>query len=147
MSGVPAVNCQMDDGSHTVAGNTGNAKVIHQLVVARCHLMAVYSGSHTISADLPNLCNPAAVQFFPVSLLDAFADGMGGSAFRQGRVFQQLFFFHLIVMDPDDLKYPAGQRAGLVKDHDLCLRKGLQIIRTFHQNAGVTGSSDPCKKA
>ena len=72
---------------------------------------------------------------------------MGGCAFRERRVLQELFPVHLIVVDFIYLEHTLRQRSGLVKYHISCLGQRLQIVGTFDQHSCIASSSDPGKKA
>ena len=146
MACVCPVDRHMDDGSRAVTGDIGNAQAIHQLVISRSHLLAVHPGDDTVSADLLNVRHPGAVNLPAVSPPQAPADGMGRGALRQGRILHQLFILHLAVVDAADLKHPLGQGARLVKDHDLRLGEGLQIVGTFDQDPRPAGPADPRKE-
>ena len=113
---VGPVHREMDDGAHAVAGNGLQPQPPHQLVVACGHWDAVHLGGDAVAADLLNVAHTVAVDGLAVGALEALADGVGGGTFRQRRVFQQLFVFHLAVVNAADLENALRQRAGLVKD-------------------------------
>ena len=80
MSRVLAVDRHMDDRSSAVA-------------------VTVFD------AQLFNIRHTAAVDLFPVGLLQTLADGVGGGAFSQRRIFQKLLLIHRTVMNGGNLKH------------------------------------------
>ena len=88
-------------------------------VVARRYIvMPSTLATDALAAELLNVRYAVAVDLPAVCFLQALADGMGGRALRQRRIFKQPFLLHLAVMDAVDLKDALRQRAGLVK-HDI----------------------------
>ena len=146
MSGVFAIDGHMDDGPHTVAGKIGNPQPVHQLIVSDGYLQTIHLGDDAVSADFLNVADTGAVNLFSVGPLQAFADGMGGSAFGQRRVFYQLFIADLAVMDGVHLENALGQCAGLIKHYNPGLGERFQIVGTFDQNPGLAGASDSGKE-
>ena len=147
MTGICPVDRHMDNRAYRMTINIRNPQLIHQLVIAGCHFRAVHSGNHAASADLLDICHPAAVNLFSIRFLQASADRMRRSAFRQSRVFDQFFIFQFIMMDAVDFKYTLSQRSRLIKYHNLRLGQRLQIIGAFHQNAGIAGPAYSREKA
>src|SRR5699024_8795381 len=147
MSRIVSADCHMDDGSCATAGLIGDSQMIHKLIITGGYRPAVYHCSHAVSADLLDLGNSGAVEFFSVSLLYAFAYRVGGGTFCKSGVFQKFFFLQFIVMNAVYFKDSLGQCACLVKDYDFCLRKCFKIVGTLYQNAFFAGAADACKKA
>ena len=146
MPGIDSVDNHMNNGSGMMAVFILHLQALHQLPVACRHHMAVYPCGHAVAADFLNIRHSGPVNGLSVRLLQAFADGMRGSALCKGRIFQQLFLFHLIVVNRIDFKDSFRQRTGLVKYHTSGPGHGLQIIGPFDQNSCIAGSSDSRKK-
>ena len=119
----------------------------HQLVVACGHWDAVHLGGDAVAADLLNVGDPAAVELPAAGPLEAFADGVGGGALRQGGVLQQLLPAHLVVVDAVDLEHAPGEGARLVKDHIAGLGQRLQIVGALDEHALPAGPAQTGKKA
>ena len=115
----------MDNGPRIVAVPVFNAQPLHELPVAAGHAVAVYRCGDTLAADLLNVRHPAPVQGLSVGGLQAFGNGMGGGAFRQGGVLQQPLLRQGIVVDRRHLENASGQGAGFVKDHRIHIGQGL----------------------
>ena len=147
VTGVLAVHGHVDDGADAVTVVVGDAKLRHELAVAGGNGYAVHHGGDAVAAELLHLRDAAAVDGPAVGLLQALADGVGGGAFGQRRVFQQLGLVHFIVMDGRDLEHAPGQGAGLVKHHALHLRQRFQIVGALDKDALLAGTSDTGKKA
>ena len=71
---------------------------------------------------------------------------MVGVAFRQGRQLQQPGFRNVVGMDGGHIEYALGQRAGLIKDHDLGTGQYFQIVAAFDQNAVPRGPADAAEE-
>ena len=67
----------MDDGARLMAVDPLHSQPVHELGITCCHFDAVHSGSHTVSADLPDICHTASVYLLPVCPLQASADRVG----------------------------------------------------------------------
>ena len=147
MPGVGPVDGDVDDRPNTVAVMVGDVLLPHELAVAHQNGVPVDLGADTVSADLLNIRHPAAVDLPAIGPLQAFADGVAGSALRQSGVLHQLLVLHLMMVDAVDLKHALGQGAGLVKDHRFGLGQSLQIVRALYQYAGVAGPADAGKEA
>ena len=77
MARILAVNGHVNDRADAVAIDERNAVQLHQLAVARQHVMAVHFGGNALAADLLNVFHAAAVDGLAVGLLQALANGMG----------------------------------------------------------------------
>ena len=102
MAGIGSVNGDVNNGPHLPAGDVFNLKTVHQLVVSHSHNFFIHLGDNAVAADLLDVADPAAVQLETVSLLQALADGMGGGAFSQSGVRNQLFVRQVAVVDAAD---------------------------------------------
>ena len=147
VTGVLAVQGQVDDGAHTVAVVPGDAQLLHELVVAHGHGDAVHLGHHAVAAELLDIRDPLAVNGAAVGPLQALADGVGGGALRQGGVFQHLFPGKLIVVDAGDVEHALGQSAGFVKHHGFGFGQGFQIVGALDEDSLVAGAAQARKEA
>ena len=141
------VHRHVDDGPHAVAVVIGNTQLDHQLAVAGGHRVAVHHGGDAVAAALLDVRHTAAVDGLAVGFLQALADGMGGGALRQRRVFQQLLLVHVAVVYRRHLEHALGQRAGLVEHHRLYLGQRLQIVGALDQDALMAGAADTGEEA
>ena len=146
MSGILPADGHVDDGAYAVTGDVRHAQPVHQLVVAGGYLHAVHFGDDAAAADLLNIRHPAAVDLPAIGPLQAFADGVAGSALRQSGVLHQLLVLHLMMVDAVDLKHALGQGAGLVKDHRFGLGQSLQIVRALTSTPALLAPPMPAKK-
>ena len=89
MPGVLPVHSHMYDGACMMAFKVGNAQFLHQLGVACSYIHAVHLARHAMAADLLHIRDPLPVDMFTVGFLQALADGMCGTAFDMGGIFQQ----------------------------------------------------------
>ena len=128
MTGIFAVDRDMQDRADAVAGDAVYAQLFHQLVVADGDLHPIDRGGQTVAADLLDIGHAAAVDRLAVGPLQALADGVRGGALGMRGQLDELLVFQLVVVDAADLKYTLGQRTGLVEDHDLRLRKRLHVV-------------------
>ena len=146
VSGILAVNGHVDDGADAVAVDVRDAQAVHQLAVARGDRDAVNLCGDAVAADFLDVADAAAVDLFAVGALQALADRVGGGALHQRGVFQNLFVLQLVVVDAADLKDALGQGAGFIKDDNLGLREGLQVVGALDQHAGIARAADAGKE-
>ena len=147
MTGVFAAYCHVDDGSHAVAVDCVDTQLLHELMVAGGDRYTVDLRENAPAADLFDIRDAAAVNFFAIRLLQALADGMGRGALGKRRVLQKLLLLQRAVVDGADFKDALGQCAGLIEDDGLDLRKCLQIIRALDENAFLARPADAREEA
>ena len=147
MARILAVNGHVNDRADAVAVDERNAVQLHQLAVARQHVMAVHFGGNALAADLLNVAHAVTVNLLTISALQALADGMRRRALSQRRIFQQLLVLHLVVVNAADLKNALRQRAGFVKNNRLDLRQRFQIVGPLDEHAFLTGAADAREEA
>ena len=126
------------------------SQLLHQLPIARGHLLPVHCGRHAISADLLHIPHTGRIHVPCKSLLQAPADGMSRIALGAGgKLHKSLvspFKFRRRI-HPRHLEHALGESARLVKDHILCLSQGLQVVGSLHQNPAGGGPADASEKA
>ena len=147
MSGIFAVHRHMNNGSDAVAFHTIHTELFHQLAVACCNPYAVHLCSHTIAADLFDIRYTALIQGFSVCLFKALADRMGGMAFCQCCVFQQLLCIHGRMMHTAYFEHALRHGSCLIKYNIFGFGKCFQIVGAFYQNTCVARTADSGKEA
>ena len=147
VTGVFSVDGHVDDRADAVAVDEVNAQLLHELMVAGGDRYAVDLRENAPAADLFDIRDAAAVNFFAIRLLQALADGMGRGALGKRRVLEKLFLLHRAMVDGADLKHALGQRAGLIEDDGLDPRECLQIIRALDENAFLARPADAREEA
>ena len=91
MSGIFPIHRHVDYRSHLMALFIGYPQMSHKFFISRRNPYAVHQCRHAVSADFLNLFYPVFLNFPAISILKAFADGMGGITLRQSRIFQKFF--------------------------------------------------------
>ena len=76
MTGIFAVDRDMQDRADAVAGDAVYAQLFHQLVVANGDLHPIDRGGQAVAADLLDIGHAAAVDRLAVGPLQALADGV-----------------------------------------------------------------------
>ena len=145
--GVLPIDGHVDDRADAVAVDEVNAQLLHELMVACGDRYTVNLRENAPAADLFDIRDAAAVNFFAIRLLQALADGMGRGALGKRRVLQKLLLLQRAVVDGADLKDALRQRAGLIKDDGLDLRECLQVIRALDENAFLARPADAREEA
>ena len=94
---------------------------LHEFVVADKHIMAIYSGANSVSADLFNVTNPASVKCFAVSINKASANRMRRSTLCKSGILKQFLLLEPVVMNSAYLEATFGKRTSLVKNNSCYL--------------------------
>ncbi len=147
MPGVASLHRQMDDGAGPFAVLPGNAPFRHQLLVAGQDGFSIHHRLNPPAGKLLHRPQAGGVQLLPPCLPQGMGDGMLRVAFRQGAKLQELRLLHPLGMDSGDLKHPLGEGAGLIKDHHLGIRQGLQVAAALYQHANLGFPANPPEKA
>ena len=147
MSGIFAIHRHVNNGSDAVTFHTIHTELFHQLAVACSNPHAVHLRSHTVAADLFDLCYTARIQGFAVCLLKTLADRMGGMAFRQCCVFQQFLRIHGRMMHTAYFEHALRHGSCLIKYNIFGFGKCFQIVGAFYQNTCVARTADSGKEA
>ena len=147
MPGVFPADRHMDDCAGPVALMVRDTQPVHQAAVAGSHFLPVNPDHHAVAADLLHVAHAAQVDFLSVGFSDTHGNRMGGCSFCQRGILQQFLLRHRAVMDRGHLKLALGQRAGLIKHHHACPGQFLQVVRSLHQDAGLSGAADSGKEA
>ena len=143
---ISSIDCNMDDRSHLMALYCLHADTFHQFCISDCNRDSVHLRRNTISADFLYICDTFLVNFLTVSSFQAAADRMRRKTFCQCCIFQNLFFFHRVMVNTYNFKHTLGQGTGLVKYYIFCMGQSFQIVGSFDQNTGIAGSTDSRKE-
>ena len=121
MSSIFSIDCHVNDCSNAMAIIIIHTYLFHKFAVSSSHLMAVYFGNNSMSADFLYIRNSTTVYLFPIGFLQTLTDWVRRRTFCQSSIFQKFLFFHLIVMNSTYFKYSLCQSSCFIKHYILCL--------------------------
>ena len=123
------------------------ADTFHQFCISYSNRNAVYFCNNTVTADLFYIGYTILIDFFAIGCFQAAADRMCGKTFCKCCIFQDLCFFHMVMMNTTYFKYTFCKSSCLVKYNIFYFGKCFQIVGTFYQDTCIAGTTDSCKEA
>ena len=123
----------------------------HQFVITGIDIFSVQYRTDTMPRKFFHTAYPRSVDSLPprqISFLQGTGNRMVGIAFRIRCLFQQFLF-----LDPlrrNQLvhgKSPLGERSRFIHHYHFRIRKSLQIIASFNQYPGFSGTSQTSEEA
>ena len=144
---VCPVDGHVDQGPHHMAVYIGDVEHVHELGVPGSDGMAVHLGHHPFASVFLDIRHSVPINGLAIGPLEALADGMAGSTFRQSSHFQHFLFFQFIMMDRRNLEHALGQGPRLIHHHIGGMGQGLHVVGAFDQDSLPAGPADPREEA
>jgi len=116
--------------------------LLHQLGVSCQNRFPINHGLYAVTGNFLNIGNPAVVDFLSIGVLDRKRNRVVGVVLSVCGQLQKLRFLHADRVDLADRKGAFCQCAGLIKDHDLGICQGLQIVAALYQNTDLGCAAD-----
>ena len=135
VTGIDAVDGDVDDGAHQFAGVFPDAEGLHHLVVAHAYLATIDLGLDAMSGNFLDLFQTASVVVgFRIGIAQSLSDGVGGVVLNVGSQVQQMFFVVFVGMHSRDSENSFGEGAGLVEYDRIDLCQLVDVVGTFDED-------------
>ena len=153
MSGIDAINSNMDNGTNHVVALLAfmelNTNTTHELIIAHGHMLAVDISLNAIAGNLTDILDLTTVLLIRVSLTQGSGYWVGGEPLDMGGKVKEFLLVHLIRVDSLNGKNSFGQGTCLVEHHSAHLRQSVHIVSTFYKytvTAGSANTAEECQR-
>ena len=119
---------------------------LHQLGVSCQNRFPINHGLYAVTGNFLDIGNSAVVDFLSIGVFNRKRNRVVGVVLSVCGQLQKLRFLHADRVDLADRKGAFCQCAGLIKDHDLGICQGLQIVAALYQNTDLGCAADAPKK-